>query len=151
MKTVYNISRRVARQNGRAIENSVWISISEPGDDSTIASNQYLDKLPKLKVSFYDTDNPNMIDAPNAKIAKQIVEFLLKHTDKDVIINCAMGIARSGAISQFCQDFLNYEWDRTSKNQAIPNRYLYRLMANYYYETYYGKEDESKSSTIIIL
>ena len=64
--------------------------------------------------------------------AKAIVDFLLKHADKNVIVNCAAGISRSGAVAQFCEECLGYEWDEQDKRRAMPNYLLFKMMRDYY-------------------
>jgi len=72
------------------------------------------------------------LNLPSLKDDGKIVRFLLKHTDKSVIVNCAAGVSRSGAIAQFCNDFLGYEWEPFCKKNADPNHVLYDLMVEYF-------------------
>jgi len=144
-KIVYNLSRREAgRFNGEFDHtNAVWISIGEPTDEFVHTKNEHLDKLPNLKMCFWDitrarnytnfiTGEEEQADPPKVDQAMQIVDFLLKHSDKDVIVNCAMGISRSGAIAQFCQDFLFHQWPKRFQDRACPNTLLYNMMRDYY-------------------
>lgn len=143
MKTVYNVPRIAARDFGnddpRLPENLVWISIAEPGDQRSIVSNKYLDKCPNLKLAFWDIREPmefkgEMLQPPSERDARKIVKFLLQHSEKSVYVNCAAGVSRSGAIAQFCQDFLGYEWNTFGKRCAAPNSRLYTLLVEVFQE-----------------
>lgn len=151
-RIVYSIPRYAAKEgkvphegsfisvtdNQELLNNSVWISIGEPDDQRSIVSGP-LDKVPNLKLCFWDLKSAiehggKILYPPNESDARRIVNFLLKHKDNKsvVIINCAAGVSRSGAVAQFCQDFLNYEWNEFCKSCSVPNSVLYRLMVNYY-------------------
>lgn len=147
MPIVYNIPRHRAKSVGLDFPNHIWISIQEPtsreGKPEEHISNEFLDKLPKLKMKFWDLvekvpviGGDGFLEPPNEDDAKQIVDFLIKHKGKSVISNCRMGVSRSAAISLFCVDFLGYEWDRESEARAVPNMKLYRLMTDYYHAKY---------------
>lgn len=144
-RVVCNIPRIAAREGyeGRKgdkqfIDNAIWISISEPDDQRSIVSSA-LDQLPNIKLAFWDltTVIPDFkgktLYPPGENEARKIVNFLLKHKEKNfVIVNCAAGVSRSGAVAQFCSEFLDYEWDPFCKSCAAPNSVLYRLMVDYY-------------------
>lgn len=151
---VINIQRRIASNFQREItkfpwflvENSIWISISEPGISNTQVNNSVLDQCPKLEISFWDIEknfnytNPEngvseILRPPSDEDAEKIVDFILDNPNKNVIVNCKAGVSRSGAVAQFCEDILSYEWSRSHKNIAVPNMLLYRKMVNYYYGT----------------
>jgi hypothetical protein len=146
MPKVFNIPRFYA-QSFRPTERPdwpekfVWISISEPGEQKTIISNPTLDKLPKLKISFWDLKEEieydgKLIGPPDIfKIAK-LVNFLVKHKDKSVIVNCAAGVSRSGAVAKFCQNCLNYEWPVWCQELSLPNEVIYEDMVKFYQEKY---------------
>jgi hypothetical protein len=149
MKKVFNIPRQAAKDFGsddpKLPEKLVWISISEPGEQRTIISNKYLDKCANLKLSFWDLRKPieykgKTLNPPNRRDALRIVNFLMKHPSKSVFVNCAAGVSRSGAVAQFCEDYLGYKWPDFYKGVAIPNGELYRLMVEYYRENYLTKQ-----------
>lgn len=142
MKEVFNLSRReiIEFQPSR---DSIWISIGEPctrhGTEFIHVKSDYLSGIPSLKMKFWDTTEPiidlsnpiQQINPPGKEEAKLIVDFILTHPDHDVLINCAAGVSRSGAIAQFCEDHLGYKWS-IYKRRAVPNRLLYRLLYDYY-------------------
>lgn len=144
--TVYNIPRYNAENNELSHPDACWISIHEPtnpkGGVDLHITNEELDKLPNLKVRFWDIDKPldliggGQVMPPSEEDAAQIVDFLLANKGKEVIVNCRAGISRSGAVALFCQDVLKYHWDKNCKSFAIPNMHLYRLMVNYYINKY---------------
>lgn len=137
MKTVYNISRKVARASPNIPENTIWISIEEPDVETSIVNNLAWSNLPKLTLQFWDVTESLVLPDYTAnpvteKQVNEILEFLLKYPTHDVIVNCAAGVSRSGAIAQFCQDILSYKWDETTKRKATPNHLLYRMLVNQY-------------------
>ncbi len=141
MKHVINLPR-VAVRNWAidAPKNTIWISISEPDSLNSVVSNEELDKLPKLSLSFWDLTSPaehngEMLYPPSDSVAKTIVDFILSHPDQNILVNCAAGVSRSGAVAQFCEDFLGYHWLAQGKQCAMPNHVLYGLMRDYYKST----------------
>jgi predicted protein tyrosine phosphatase len=129
------------KARGIGKENTVWISIFEPecANLSLMSLNAPLAKLPTLFVSFWDiqkelpaVDGSGMMQPPSVSDAKQIVDFILKHSGKDIIVNCAAGISRSGAVAKFCEDQLGYDWVYSCKRTARPNGLLYNLMVEYF-------------------
>lgn len=146
-KIVYNLSRREAFEiDKKAVfgeEEIAWITIGEPLEYFTHVNNQSLVDCPTLKLLFWDiceikpyinfiTGEEEVINPPKVDIAIEIVDFLLANQDKHIIVNCAAGVSRSGAIAQFCQDFLGYTWNERCKSRAAPNSLLYRMMRDYY-------------------
>lgn len=149
-RSVFNIPRVAAKEWGNSDptlkDQCIWISISEPNEQRTIVSNKYLDQLPKLKLPIWDLTEAvrwkeETLMPPSEGDARKLVNFLVKYQDKSVIVNCAAGISRSGAIAQFCHDFLGHEWPEFYRQVALPNSTLYRLMVDYYTKNYLTKED----------
>ena len=146
MPTVINIPRFGAQNFDITIErflpnfcaeNSAWVSICEPDDLNSVVQNEILDDLPKLSISFWDLTQViqhggQTLYPPSPSVAKAIVDFLLSHQEKDIIVNCAAGISRSGAVAQFCEKGLGYEWLEVGKRKALPNPVLFELMMDYY-------------------
>jgi hypothetical protein len=105
-----------------------------------------LDQLPKLKLSIWDLTEvvkwkEEILMPPSEGDARKLVNFLVKYQDKSVICNCAAGVSRSGAVAQFCHDFLGHKWSEFYRGVALPNSTLYRLMVEYYTKNYLTKED----------
>jgi predicted protein tyrosine phosphatase len=114
-----------------------WVSIGEPGPNFSHVENEVLDLLPKLKLCFHDVirlmeHGTRVYRPPSEANAKQIVDFLVSHKEKNIIVNCAAGISRSGAVAQFCQAFLGHVWDEKQQSLSIPNSKLFELMAKYF-------------------
>jgi protein-tyrosine phosphatase len=141
--TCVNLPRLNVRLWNRAVDpdNDVWISIAEPGLADTIVKNTTLDKLPNLKVEFWDIieplaailpEDPPFLP-PDKKDAAQIVDFILAHKGKNFLINCQAGISRSGAVCQFLEECLDYEWNADHKKLARPNKLLLQMMKDYFY------------------
>lgn len=129
-------------------DNMCWISIHEPidsdGEETAHISNDILDTVPNLKMRFWDLDKIEKhyfvgkgyetLHPPTKEDAIQLVDFLLEHKGKDVVANCFAGKSRSGAVAQFCKDFLGYDWPASFQQYAIPNHLLYSMMRDYYLE-----------------
>lgn len=146
----YNLSRKEAANFNQKIyaDEYAWISIQEPlmrkNFDITHTVNEHLDNVPNIKVRFWDITSPAIdLDFRGESYgepllpmtedeAKEIVDFCLLHKDKNIIANCMAGKCRSGAICQFLQDMLRYEWDVDTQRRAVPNSHVYKLLCNYF-------------------
>ncbi len=143
MPTCQNIARYRAEKwhENLSPENWAWISIGEPEIPDSVISNHILDKLPNLKISFWDTTeivHDVLGDAyfpPSEKDAVQIFHFIQENRGKNFIINCKAGISRSGAICKFLEENFDYEWVSV-KDKARPNSLLVELLKNEYNQTY---------------
>jgi hypothetical protein len=139
----YNLSRSEARDFSFYLdpEKNAWISIMEPDGENFTRShttNQYLDKCPNLKTKFWDVchatpfigEHEGMTEVGKCAFpiteeqVKEIYAFIMEHKDKNFYINCAAGKCRSGAICNFLQDMLQYDWDENLKRRADPNSYV---------------------------
>lgn len=143
MPTCQNIKRNAARVWWEYLspKDYAWIQISEPEIPDSVISNSILGKLPKLEVSFWDCteeivdETGDVYLPPNQKDAAQIFQFINENRDKNLIINCAKGISRSGAICKFLEENLDYEWIN-GKDKARPNSLLVELLKNEYNQTH---------------
>lgn len=149
VKTVFNVPRFAVQDFKQKLnpDKCVWISISEPGEPDTIVSNVNLDKLHNLKLDFWDLaypfeDKDGFYDTISQDQANQLVDFLVEHSNKSVIVNCAAGVSRSGAVAKFCNEFLGHNWNVFCKSCAHPNTTVFNKMKEYFL-TRYGKEAES--------
>jgi hypothetical protein len=122
-------------------DNTIWIAIGEPEGTYEEVTNPILDVLPKLHLCFWDLTAPvsaigqaqgTLLYPPDYHDARQIVDFILQHKGKHVLVNCAAGVSRSGAVAQFCHDMLGYDWMDMGRRAAAPNSVLYRKMVDYY-------------------
>lgn len=143
MKTCLNLPRYVVQNmtgENLNLDKLVWISIGEPDKGFEHVQNPVLDKIPKMKILFHDITSMDFdIDysdlvVPDRKIAHRIVRFILEHSAKNFIINCAAGVSRSGAICKFMEDHLEYKWPELTKKFALPNILLYNLLVQAYNE-----------------
>ena len=135
---VVNISGYHAEVFEIELSNTIWISIDDPEVKEEI-NNLNLRSLPKLNINFYDLIEDVITDetrfyAPKIEDAKMIVDFILQHPNKNVLVNCVAGSSRSGAVAKFCEESLNYHWIPFSKKLSDPNFTLYQLL-NLYYQT----------------
>lgn len=135
MPTCQNINRYRAEKwhENLSPESWAWISIGEPEIPDSVISNRILDKLPNLKINFWDTTEivhdifGDAYFPPSEKDAAKIVDFLVKNRGKNFLINCRKGISRSGAICKFLEETLDYEWI-SGKENARPNSLLVKLL-----------------------
>jgi len=141
MTTVVNIPRKEAEDWSHYIDpdKAIWIAIGEPDSGYTETTNEFLNELPHLHISFWDIvkDVPiigtdEWAQPPTKEQAKEIVDFILKHKGKNVIVNCKMGKSRSSGVSKFCKEHLGYKWINENSPINKPNMLLYNLMTEYY-------------------
>jgi predicted protein tyrosine phosphatase len=121
-----------------------WVSIGEPEDGDSIICNGWLDRTPNLKLQFWDTTTVvtdlfgETFEPPTKSDAAQIVDFLVKNKTRNIVVNCAAGISRSGAVCAFLEKHLGYQWLEEGKTRTYkkhgPNKLLLRMMEEYYYE-----------------
>lgn len=123
-------------------ENLSWVSIGEPFVPDSYVSNKYLEGSPHLRLAFWDVTEPTeglwgeTYDPPTKEHAAKIVSFLKENRGRNILVNCAAGISRSGAVCAFLEKHMNYEWlpagkQRTYKKHG-PNLKLLELMEDYY-------------------
>lgn len=135
MPTCQNINRYRAEKwhENLSPEKYAWISIGEPEISDSVIGNRILDKLPNLKISFWDTTEivQDVLGGeylpPSKQDAAKIVDFLVKNRGKNFIVNCKAGISRSAAICKFLEECFGYEWE-SGKERARPNGLLFDLL-----------------------
>jgi predicted protein tyrosine phosphatase len=115
------------------LENTIWVSINDPGYYLAKIS-PFLLETPKIQVNFQDLiENEEEGDkAPTLEDAKKIVDFIISYKGSNVLVNCVAGISRSGAVAKFCEEIFGYHWIRFSKENSNPNPTLFNLMKKYY-------------------
>jgi predicted protein tyrosine phosphatase len=146
VKTVINVPRHTLHHHELPKEAQnfydwAWISIEEPDTPETRVIHEYLDQVPNLKMSFWDVTSPYQYGGETyeplcVEQAEQLVDFLVENKEKNIVVNCRAGVSRSGAIAQFCQDFLGHKWLPKYKMMAVPNSKVYRYMVDYYQRKY---------------
>jgi len=135
MPTCQNINRYRAEKwhENLSPEKWAWISIGEPEIPDSVIGNYILDKLPNLKISFWDCteviydETGDFYLPPDPLHAAKILQFIQENRGKNFIINCKAGISRSGAICKFLEEYLDYEWIN-GKDRARPNSLLVKLL-----------------------
>lgn len=144
MKTL-NIPRRTAFEfigdENFSRENLAWLSIGEPFCAESFVYNKYLEGSPHLRIAFWDTCEPveglwgEIFEPPTKEQAAEIVDFLEKNRGRNILVNCAAGISRSGAVCAFLEKHFGYEWMEAGKRRTYkkhgPNLKLLELMENY--------------------
>ena len=156
IKIAYNIPRHRAETASNDLSPSqyAWISIQEPGKNHI--TNDVLDKLPKIKLKFWDVVRPvHIFNSDEIALPLEdedintIFKFLMEHKDKNIISNCAAGASRSGAISRFCVDYLGHTWDEESKGRAQPNSYIYDKLVEEY-KLFKGHNDQYDMKPLVV-
>ncbi len=151
MPKCFNLPRYVAENwpdyapDSEVGNNFVWISIGDP-EPNFVFTPCYLDSVPNLKLSFLDwPESLDGMETMSMRDAYDIVDFILKYPDKNLLVNCAAGVSRSGSICQYCQDFLGYEWSGHCKEFALPRPEFIERMA-YQYNRYFKRKEFDRPS-----
>lgn len=145
MKTL-NISRQTAFEfigdENFPRENSSWVSIEEPDLAESLVLNGFLKNLPNLRIAFWDVVKiteglfGETFEPPTKEQAARIVDFLVKSRGRNILVNCAAGISRSGAVCAFLEKHFGYEWMEAGKRRTYkkhgPNLKLLELMEDYF-------------------
>lgn len=137
MPKVIQLPRVAAEGLNNPVDLGCWVTITEPGCPA--AKNENI-TCPKLECFFHDVEEVwrtgNAIYfPPTQEQAKEIVDFLWIHRKENVLVNCAAGISRSGAVALFCETYLGHKWPKKFKDLSWPNRLLFRLMENAFLDT----------------
>lgn len=123
--------------NADTYGDAAWITIGEDTSEFKHVESE-LSRFPTLRIKFFDLLVPvpdlegGFINPPNTDHAKQIYDFLIDNRDRNIVVNCAAGISRSGAVAQFCFDFLGHEWPEYPRSLACPNFVLYNMLRDLY-------------------
>lgn len=89
-----------------------------------------------LTLNFYDDEN-SMTEGD----ARKIVDFINKHTDKNIVVHCLLGVSRSGAVAKFINDYfgldIEYLNQYSNYNRQVYNKLnavVGKDLASYYAE-----------------
>lgn len=131
----------IANHNVENFKNSFFISINGTED---IGKQTYFSDKENVKVLRFDDVDKDyvvpilegggktmMAKAFTPEQAKELFEFIDKHTDKHVcILHCHAGISRSGAVGQFICDYTgsDKDWFKQQNRHILPNNLVYRLL-----------------------
>lgn len=140
-KSVCNVSRKdiIQWQTKLDPKTTAWLSIGEPGIDKSLIKNPSLSNLDFLFIQFWDVEKEIIslddiyLPATDEQI-KTMLEFLLRNQGKNILVNCAAGVSRSGAVAKFCNENFNHYWISNGKLKAIPNNYIYNKLCDFLYE-----------------
>jgi rhodanese-related sulfurtransferase len=137
-KSVFNLSQPFATIVGPFDPNQwVWISISDPDYPIT---NPDLEKLNHIKLEFYDLEYPVDDLAWSGRILcpitptqiEQLYEFIWINQNKSILVNCAMGVSRSGAVAKFCETFFSYTWPEWFKSKSNFNKFIFNELMDFH-------------------
>jgi predicted protein tyrosine phosphatase len=123
---IANVSEAAAR-TWPVEAGTVCISITEPGSHAPLPPLRGFDDVLRLEFSDFDLLRPGHVGPSGARRvtardAQQLAEFANQHRGKNILVHCAAGISRSGAIVEtLLAAFPEYEdrgWSR------YPNRHV---------------------------
>ena len=139
---------RIAVENFTGSPGSIiWISIEDPNCNKSRVNNPHLEGIPTLRIAMWDLTEPvpiiggDMAFPPTASDATKIVDFLTKNPNKNILVNCTAGVARSGAVAAFCEECLGYSWEGNFKETAKPNHVLLQELKTCWEEIHKEKEN----------
>ncbi len=128
MPKVTNICAKEAEDIRYLPNNTVLISVNEEHGDLW---NLKLDrKDPRiLTVRFSDVTKDCekhglIFHTITDEIALKILDFINTHEGKDVLVNCAAGVSRSGAIALYLNLFHGYELKPAFWSLSNPNKFV---------------------------
>ena len=156
MPKVINVSRKFAALEATKEylekidpQEWVWIFIGEPNGDYGPKFNfsSGIENLPTLKIDFWDVSAPQLhFDFSTQKEftafpitqeqAREIYQFLNQHKGKNIICSCFAGRCRSGAVAQFCEKYLKYNWPEEFKAKANPNNLVFVYLEGAWWENF---------------
>jgi len=130
-------------------DNIFFISILDP--DNT--DNYFPDSDNYKTIWFYDLEyEVGDYKIFNDNIAKELILFILKNKDKkSCIVHCSAGVARSGAVGEFINDFLGSQsWsDFKKENPRISPNILVKTLLNKNIEIIRGKNNDGTSFKLV--
>jgi predicted protein tyrosine phosphatase len=112
-------------------ERACIISINDPGEQSPVPA----DAENVLTLHFHDIDSPVPGEEDKYVLfsreqALEVVAFLRRIGKKHLVVHCAMGVSRSGAVAQFAHEMLGSNARHFAERNAHidPNPHVLRLL-----------------------
>lgn len=135
MPKCFNICHQEAEKIVRLPKSVVLISISEEdrSEWNLKVSGEQVLRLRFSDVRAVTIHKGKTYNPMTADDAQKIIDFIEKNKDKDIIINCAAGIARSAACCLFAHLFFNYELKQDFWKLSLPNPVCVGMLINQYY------------------
>lgn len=65
--------------------------------------------------------------------ANQIIDFIEKHKEKNIIVNCRAGVSRSAATCLFISLFYGHELKENFYSLSLPNPYVLGMLTREYH------------------
>ncbi len=132
------VSLNITNDNVEKVPHTFFISINDSiGTDEV----PYFENKENVLVLFFDDveediavmvqGNVQFAKAFTFEQAKQVIEFIEKHKDKQsCIVHCSAGISRSGAIAEFVNDFFGGDYFEFKKAnpRLYPNGHVLRTL-----------------------
>lgn len=135
MPKITNICKDAAQDIIYLPKDTVLISVSDEHDPEW---NLKVNGENVLRLRFSDvravTTHKGKIYNPMSKSdANKILEFIEKNRDKDIIVNCAWGVARSGAIALAAHILYNYQLKPNFWMLSEPNPFIVGTLLTEFY------------------
>jgi hypothetical protein len=144
--------KNVTPANVEQQDRILFISINEQEDDLPADYRPYFPENKKnVKVMYFSdvekdqevtmldgSGNKHWVYAMSEAQAAELYAFIkdnIKGKDA-VIVHCTLGVARSGAIAAFINDYVSGSWEmfKNDNKQILPNAHVYRLLHDQWYE-----------------
>lgn len=152
---MHMVRNKVTSDNVEEFKNIAFISINNqddkeppyfPKDKENVKVLVFGDINEDITVPLLDTREMVVIKAMTVAQAQELYEFIKKHQDKEtIIVHCTAGIARSGAIATFINDYTSSNWDefRRLNPHIVPNHHVYKLLHDCWYEDHKYLKDKN--------
>jgi predicted protein tyrosine phosphatase len=163
----YMKKKGITLENVESLDKVALISINNPEKDFEPYFKE--DRANVKVMTFHDCDGtggniPIFNESPRAgtytvalqpftrEQAKELFAFIKANKEKDTfLIHCTAGVARSGAVATFIQDYIGTDWEKFKRdNSSIqPNAHVYRLLHDEWYKDHAYPSYIHGKSTIV--
>lgn len=107
------------------------------GDKSNVKVMTFADLEEDKELLVIGENKTELFKAMTREQAADLYQFIKANKDKEaVIIHCTLGVARSGAVGAFINDFTGSNWEEFKRvNPSVqPNPHVYRLLHDEWYK-----------------
>lgn len=135
MPKITNICKDAAQDIIYLPKNTVMISISEEHDPEW-KLKVHGENVLRLKFSDVRAVTPHKgknYNPMSVGQAQQIIEFIEKNKDKDIIVNCAQGVSRSSAVALYAHIVHGYSLKKNFYLTSLPNPYVLGTLISEFY------------------
>ena len=122
-------------------KNTAFISIHNTKDDYKYAFSKNHSNVINLTFDDVEEDMPEKhVYAMTMKQANEIIDFIIKNSDKHFILHCTAGISRSGAIGTFIANYFNVDVVKFNLDNPhiIANSHVLKLLNGIMWEKHFN-------------